>query len=244
MRQQAEGSRLSNLANVARLVELPPEDRPRERLLRGAAHSLSEAELIALVLRTGSGNRDAVTLARTLLKRFGGLGGVLSQDAKELASVAGLGNAKVAALMAIRELLKRAELDKLKSKPVLSTAAAVRRYVSLRLAHRRREVFGVVLLNTRLHFIAVEDLFFGSVDRASVYPREVIKRALHHNAAAVIFYHNHPSGDPKPSEHDREITERLIKVLDEIDVRVVDHVVVAGFRQASMAELGMIEVAD
>lgn len=235
---------MSNLANIARLVELAPEDRPRERLLRGAAHTLSEAELIALVLRTGSGNRDAVALARTLLRRFGGLGGVLGQEAKELAAVAGLGDAKVAALIAIRELLKRAELNKLKSGRALSTAAAVRRYVSLRLANRRREVFGLVLLNTRLHFLAVEDLFFGSVDRASVHPREVIKRALHHNAAAVILYHNHPSGDPKPSEHDREITERLIRVLDEIDVRVVDHVVVAGFRQASMAEMGMIEVAD
>lgn len=235
---------MSNVANIARLVELAPEERPREKLLRGAAHTLSEAELIALVLRTGSGNRDAVTLARTLLRRFGGLGGVLSQNAKELGAVAGLGDAKVAALVAIPELLKRAELAKLKSRRALSTAAAVRRYVSLRLAHRRREVFGIVLLNTRLHFLAVEDLFFGSVDRASVHPREVIKLVLQHNAAAVILYHNHPSGDPKPSEHDREITERLINVLDEIDVRVVDHVVVAGFRQASMAELGMIEGSD
>ena len=235
---------MSDPTNVARVVELPLQDRPRERLLRGAAYSLSEAELIALVLRTGGGNRDAVGLAQVLLKRFGGLGGVLSQDASELAAVAGLGNAKVAALVAIRELLKRAELNAVEDKQVLSTSAAVRRYVSLRLAHRRREVFGVVLLNTRLHFLAVEDLFFGSVDRASVHPREVVKRVLRHNAAAVILYHNHPSGDPAPSEHDRGITDRLTKVLDEIDVRVIDHVVVAGFRHVSMAELGMLDAVD
>lgn len=226
------------------LGALATTQRPRERLLRDGAHTLRDAELIALVLRTGNGDKDAVELAQELLDRFGHIGGVLDQDSPALLAVHGLGSAKVAALIAIPEMLKRAELARIskeaEKKAALNTTTRVRRYVSTHLAGCNREVFGAVFLTSRNRPLVAEDIFFGSVDRASVYPREVVRRCLQHNAAAVILYHNHPSGVPDPSQTDKEITERLVSVLKEIDVKVVDHVVVASLRPVSMAELGML----
>ena len=215
--------------------------RPRERLLRDGAQALRDAELIALVLRTGNGEHDAVELAEALLKRFGDIGGVLAQNAAALLAVHGLGDAKVAALVAIPEMLKRAELVRINEKEkVLESSEDVRRYVSTHLAGREREVFGAVFLTSRHRPMVAEDIFFGSVDRATVHPREVVRCCLKHNAAAVILYHNHPSGVPEPSTTDKAITERLVKVLKEIDVKVIDHVVVGSLRPVSMAELGMM----
>ena len=201
---------------------------------------LTDAELLALVLRTGTGGFGAVHLARTLLDRFGGVLGVLSVEAESLLRVAGLGEAKVAGLIAIRELLERAELAKVKNAPVVSSSDEVRRYLGLHLAGRQREVFGALMLDTRHRLLGVEDIFLGSVDRTTVYPREVAKCCLRYNAAAVVLYHNHPSGNAEPSASDRELTERLNGVLDELDVRLLDHVVVAGLRKVSMAERGML----
>ena len=232
---------MRSIGGVARLVEMPLRERPRERLLRTGPEGLVEAELVALVLRTGDGQQDALATARALLRRFGGVGGMLSQSADQLLEVRGLGASKVAALLAMRELLKRAELARLKKRKCKPRSKILGRYVSLRMARHKREVFGMVLLNARLRFLAAEELFFGTIDRASVYPREVVGRCLHHNAAAAVLYHNHPSGDPGPSEKDKQLTERLVHVLSEIDVRVVDHIIVGAMRHVSMAELGMIE---
>ncbi len=225
---------------MARIVELPFGERPRERLLNKGPHSLQDAELIALVLRTGGGDRDAVALAQALLDRFGGVDGVLGQHPSTLLSVAGLGDAKVAALVAIRELLKRAEWTRIKGVEVLSSAAAVQNYLHLHIAWSEREVFGALLLDARHRLMAREDIFFGSVDRAAIYPREVVKCCLRHNAAAVVIYHNHPSGLAEPSAQDRKMTERLVAILDEVDVQVLDHVVIGRRRSVSMAEEGLL----
>ena len=228
------------MADAARIVDLAVDERPRERLLAFGATCLSDAELIALVLRTGTGSTDAVNLSRSLLTRFDSVQGVLSQEAGSLLAVPGLGAAKVAALVAIRELLKRAELAKVKKAPVVSSSDEVRRFLSMHLAGKDREVFGALLLDTRHRLLGVEDIFLGSIDRTAVYPREVAKCCLRYNAAAVVLFHNHPSGNAEPSPGDRELTARLQAVLNEIDVRLLDHVVVAGMRKVSMAERGML----
>lgn len=186
------------------------------------------------------GGTNAADLARTLLDRFDGVLGVLSGGPESLLAVPGLGVAKVASLLAVRELLTRAELAKLKKAPLVSSSDEVRRYLGMHLAGREREVFGALLLDTRHRLLAAEDIFFGSIDRTMVYPREVAKCCLRHNAAAVVLFHNHPSGNAEPSRGDRDLTKRLQLVLDEIDVRLLDHVVVAGLRKVSMAERGML----
>ncbi len=222
--------------NTARIADLPVDQRPRERLFAVGPESLLDGELVALVL----GPPNASALARDLLSRFGGVGGLLDRDAQSLLAVRGLGDAKVAALVAVRELLKRAELTRMKKAPILSSTKTVRRYLGLHLAGLDREVFGALLLDTRHRFIAVENIFLGSIDRTMVYPREVVKCCLRHNAAAVVLFHNHPSGDTDPSPCDVELTNRLRAVLDEVDVRLVDHMVAARMRLVSMAERGLM----
>lgn len=228
------------MAQAAQIVEFAVDGRPRERLLTAGAASLTDAELLALVLRTGNGGTGALNLAHALLEKFGGVLGVLSVRAESLLAVPGLGDAKVAGLLAVRELLERAELAKVKRAPVVSSSDEVRRYLGMHLAGQEREVFGAVLLDTRHRLLGVEDIFLGSIDRTMVYPREVAKCCLRYNAAAVVLFHNHPSGSAEPSASDRELTDRLKYVLHEIDVRLLDHVVVAGLRKVSMAERGML----
>lgn len=228
------------MAQVAHIVEFPVDGRPRERLLAAGPACLTDAELLALVLGTGNGAANAVNVAHTLLDRFDDVLGVLSGKAEPLLAVPGLGDAKVAALLAIRELLERAELAKLRNAPVVSSSDEVRRYLGMHLAGEEREVFGAMLLDTRHRLLGSEDIFVGSIDRTAVYPREVVKCCLRHNAAAVVLYHNHPSGNAEPSSGDRDLTERLMGVLNEIDVRLLDHVVVAGLCKVSMAERGML----
>lgn len=222
------------------IVELPVGERPRERLLAAGPASLRDAELVALVLRTGGGGRDAVALAHRLLETCGGMHGLLCQDAAALLEVRGLGEAKAAALLAVREILKRAERGVVESAPVLTSSDAVRRYLNLHLDGLERERFGALLLDTRHRLIALEDIFQGSIDRTMVYPREVVKCCLRHNAAAVVLYHNHPSGDAEPSPGDIALTNRLQSVLGEVDVRLLDHVVVARMKLVSLAERGML----
>ena len=227
-------------ANVVAAFPVRSREQPRERLLRHGPRALRDAELVALLLRTGDGRCDAVALGERLLESHGSVEGLLCQDARSLGATPGVGPAKAAAVVAVRELQRRAALEEIQPGPLLSGSVAVRRFLAAHLAHHEREVFGVLLLTVRNHLIAVEDLFHGSVDRAAVYPREVVKTCLRHNASALILFHNHPSGVPEPSPSDIQITSRLQSILEEIDVRLLDHLVVAGMEQVSFAERGLI----
>lgn len=214
--------------------------RPRERLAAFGPSSLRDDELIALVLRTGNRRDNSVRLANRLLAQFDGLEGLLNQDLDALTRIHGLGVAKAAGIIAIRELANRAARARVEEAPVIAGSESVRRYLRLRMNGLEREVFGVLLLNTRNRLIGAQDLFMGSVDRAAVYPREVIKCVLARNASGVVLYHNHPSGNPEPSNTDIDLTRRLAALLAEIDVRLLDHIVVGDGRQVSLAERGLI----
>ena len=227
-------------ANIVTSFPARSGEQPRERLLRHGPRVLRDAELVALLLRTGDGRSDAVALGERLLESHGGVEGLLRQNARSLGATPGVGPAKAAAVVAVRELQRRAALEEVQPGPVLSGSVAVHRFLALHLAHHEREVFGVLLLSTRHHLIAVEDLFHGSVDRTAVYPREVVKTCLRHNASALILFHNHPSGVPEPSPSDIQITSRLQSILEEIDVRLLDHMVVSGTEQVSFAARGLI----
>ena len=218
----------------------PQSQRPRERVLSLDAAMLTDAELIAIVLRTGRPGEDAVSLARRLLTAFGGVRGLLDARPDALAATVGLGPAKTASLKATRALLERYDAESIRARDDLSSSDAVHRYLRVSVGHEEREVFGALFLDARFGLIAIERLFLGSVDRAAVYPREVVKACLRHNAGAVILFHNHPSGIAEPSASDIQLTERLRTILAEVDVRLVDHVVVGRGRQVSMAERGLI----
>ena len=235
--------------DAAQIVEL--HSPPRDRLLAGQARHMGNAELLAVALRTGDGRRDAVGLAQEMLRELGGVEGMFRESTSQLLKVRGLGQAKVASLMAMRELFSRGMLAAAqpplvrarskRGKTLLKASKAMRGYLAMRLLAQERETFGVVLLDCRHQLLGVEELFFGTIDRASVYPREVLKACLRYNAGAIILYHNHPSRVPAPSETDVSITTRLISVLEEIDVKVLDHVVVGGLAQVSMAEQKMVK---
>lgn len=215
-------------------------EQPRERALRGDASHLRDAELVALVLRTGHAGQDAVELAEELLLRFDGVRGLMSQSPEVLATIRGLGDAKVAGLLAVRELGKRFEREGFRKRRIIRGAQDARRYLYLHVAGMEREVLGVLLLDARNRLLATEDLFWGSVDRSIVYPREVLKACMRRNAAAVVLYHNHPSGTAEPSAADQHITRRLKTVLDEVDVLLVDHLIIGAEGIVSMAERGLL----
>jgi len=217
----------------------PAEERPRERLLRHGASALSDAELLAIFLRTGVAGKSAVDLARELLRDFGGLRGLLDADRKSFARGIGLGDAKFAQLQAVLELARRHIAESLQRDDVIQSPQDTRRYLALRLRHYPHEVFAALFLDNRHRVIAYEELFRGTIDQAAVHPREVAKRALHHNAAAVIFAHNHPSGVAEPSRSDEQITRQLRDALALLDVRVLDHIVI-GDEWVSLAERGVL----
>ncbi len=231
---------------TVRLIDAPAADVPRQRLLKEGPQALPDADLVALVLRGGArggadaGSTSAVALATQLLREFDGVQGLLAQNAATLRRVRGLGDAKAAALLAIRELLARAEFAALKEASVLRGSKDARRYLSLLCGSLEREVFGLLLLDTRLHLLGIENVTTGSIDRTTVYSREIVKCCLRYNAAAAILFHNHPSGIPEPSELDKLLTSKLKAVLKELDIRLLDHIVIGGMRQVSMAERKLI----
>lgn len=218
----------------------PESEQPRHRLLERGIEQLTDAELVAVCIRTGHGPHDAVSYARELLARFGGLQALLDAPAKRLLGVPGLGPAKTAALKASLGVAERYRYAGMIRDVVLSDSSSVLGYLRHKLASLEREVFACLFLDTRHRLIAFEKLFLGSVDRASVHPREVLKRALEHNAAAVIFAHNHPSGIAEPSASDIQLTEELKGLLGKLDVRLLDHIVVGRGREVSFAERGLL----
>lgn len=220
----------------------PVHDRPRERLLREGADALSDAELLAIFLRVGMRGKSAVDLARDLLARFDGqLGQLADAPVAALSGVPGIGPAKAAQLKATFTLAARAISQHLRERDALGSPDAVRDYLRLRLASLPHEVFLILLLDAQNRLIAAEELFRGTLSQTSVYPREVVKLALAHNAAAAIFAHNHPSGAREPSAADAQLTRVLKEALALVDVRVLDHFIVAGTtRPLSLAEQGLV----
>jgi len=218
----------------------PEGERPREKLLAQGAAGLSDAELLAIFLRTGVPGLSAVDLARQLLAQFGGLRGLLGADRKAFCAGNGLGDAKYAQLQAVLELARRHLGESLAERELLREPALVRRYLSSQLRDRDRERFVGLFLDAQNRLLASEVLAEGTLSEASVYPREVVRAALRLGAAAVIFAHNHPSGAPEPSEADRRLTERLKQALATVEVRVLDHFVVGEGTPLSFAERGLI----
>ena len=216
----------------------PAAERPREKLLEHGSSSLSDAELLAIFLRTGVSGKSAVDLARHLLNEFGSLRALLEADLSSFCRPLGLGPAKFTQLQAVLEMGRRHLAERLRRDCALESPQAVCDFLTAQLRHEPHEVFGCLFMDTKHRMLAFEVLFRGSIDSASVYPRQVVKRALAHNAAAVIFCHNHPSGISLPSEADRALTQRLTEALDLIEVRVLDHFIVGEGQPLSMVEHG------
>ncbi len=216
----------------------PEDTRPREKLLSQGAAALTDAELVAVFLRTGMVGKSAVDLGRELLERFGGLGGLCRADRKAACAAPGVGEAKFALLAAVMEMARRTLNEDMQAGDALASPDAVRTYLRLILRGKEYEVFCVVFLDAQNRVVAVEELFRGTLTQTSVYPREIIKRALHHNAAALILAHNHPSGVAEPSQADRVLTDRLAEALALVDIRVLDHFIVAGPSSLSFREAG------
>jgi DNA repair protein RadC len=218
----------------------PDNERPREKLLHRGAAALSDAELLAIFLRTGVNGRSAVDLARDLIREHGGLRRLLEADQAQFCKAPGIGPVKYVQLQAVLELGRRFLEETLQRGDALKSVLDTRRYLSTKLRHHPHEVFACLFLDNRNRVISFEELFHGTVDGASVHPRQVVKRALHHNAAALILAHNHPSGVAEPSRADEQITLRLKEALALIDVRVLDHFIVGDGHILSFAERGLL----
>lgn len=222
------------------ITDWPEGERPREKLSQRGAPALSDAELLAIFLRTGVAGKSAVDLARDLLARFGSLTQLFAAGEREFCDIRGMGQAKYVQLQAVLEMARRALQEEMQSGDALNSPRAVREFLQLLLRARQQEVFIAIFLDAQHRVVASEELFQGTLTQTSVYPREVVKRALHHNAAAVIFAHNHPSGVAEPSQSDQFLTDALKQALQLVDVRVLDHFIVAGAGCLSFAEKGMV----
>ncbi len=218
----------------------PDDERPREKLLLRGAAALSDAELLAIFLRVGVKGRSAVDLARDMLKEHGGLRQLLELDQTAFCRTHGLGMAKYVQLQAVLELAQRHLKEILQRGDAIQSVADTRRYFMVRMRHHPHEVFSCLFLDNKHRVIHYEELFFGTIDSSSVHPRQVVKRALYHNAAAVIVAHNHPSGIAEPSRADELITVRLKEALALVDVRLLDHIVVGDSQVVSLAERGVL----
>ena len=222
------------------LKDLPQDARPREKLLARGAAALSDAELLALLLRTGLPGKNALQMGQELVDTFGGVAGLLNTPAEALKKIKGLGPAKRSEIVAVLELARRALASQLTEKAVFSNPQTIRDYLQLQLGSRKHEVFAVLFLDAAHRLIALEEMFRGTLTQTSVYPREVVVRALALNAASVVLAHNHPSGTAQASRADEAVTQTLKAALGLIDVRVLDHFIVTVTGAVSMAELGLM----
>ena len=222
------------------LKDLPQDARPREKLLARGPGALSDAELLALLLRTGLPGKNALQMGQELVDTFGGVAGLLHTPAEALKKIKGLGPAKRAEIVAVLELARRALASQLQEKTMFSNPQAIRDYLQLQLGSRDHEIFAVMFLDTSHRLIVLEEMFRGTLTQTSVYPREVVVRALALNAANVVLAHNHPSGTAQASRADEAITHTLKAALALVDVRVLDHFIVTSTEAVSMAELGLM----
>lgn len=218
----------------------PSEDRPREKLLARGAHALTDTELLAIFLRTGCAGKSAIDLARDLLVQFGSLRQLLQCSREEFCTARGLGNAKFAQLQAVMEMARRHLAEHIRREQVFTSVNEVRQFLTAHLRHKPHEVFALLYLDNQHRLIEYQELFRGTIDGASVHPREVVKGVLERNAAAVILAHNHPSGHAEPSGSDQHITQLLKDALQLIDVRVLDHLIVGEGEVTSFAERGLL----
>lgn len=223
-----------------RLTDLPPDARPREKLLERGPAALADAELLALLLRTGLPGQSVLAMAQALLERFGGWRGLLAARVEDLGQVKGLGPAKRAEIAAVLEIARRTLAQQLTEQPLLADLDAAKQFVRLQIGHLPHEVFAVLFLDAQMRLIRLEEMFRGSLTATAVYPREVAKRALELGAAAVLLAHNHPSGSAEPSRADELLTQALTQALGLLDVQVLDHFVVGGGQVISFAERGLL----
>lgn len=221
------------------IKDWPATERPREKLLTQGASSLTDAELLAIFLRTGVIGKSAVDLARQLLSEFGTLRALLEADLDSFSSHLGLGTAKYVQLQAVIEMSKRHLVAKLQKGTALQNSQLVKDFLITQLRSEPHEVFGCIFLDSKHRVINYENLFYGTINQSTVYPRQVLKRCLYFNTAAVIFAHNHPSGNNEPSESDKMLTKQLVDALSYIDVKVLDHLIIGDDEPFSMAEWGM-----
>lgn len=222
------------------IKDWPAEERPREKLLEQGSQMLTDAELLAIFLRTGIAGKTAVDLAQDLLIEFGSLQALLEADQVQFCQGKGLGNAKYAQLQAVLEMASRHYKEVLQRGSVLTSPEATRAYLTSQLRSYQYEVFACLFLDSQHRIIVFEEMFRGTIDGASVYPREVAKKALFHNAAAIIFAHNHPSGVNLPSQADKQVTERLKQALLLFDIKVLDHFIIGDGVPYSFAEHGLL----
>ena len=218
----------------------PPDERPREKLLQKGADSLSDAELLAIFLRSGSSRASALDQARQLLSEFGSVRGILEAPQPDFCAQPGMGTSKYVQFQAALELSQRHMLQTLQRSDCLTSSALTRHYIRARMRGYTREVFLCLFLDNQHRVIALEELFYGTIDGSMVHPREVVRRSLHHNAAALIFAHNHPSGVAEPSQADISITRKLKNALSLMDIRTLDHLVVGDGEVTSLAERGLL----
>lgn len=222
------------------IIDWPEGERPREKLLTQGSSALSDAELLAIFLRVGVAGKSAVDLARDLLQAFGSLNGIFAASLEQISRIKGMGSSKYAQLQAIFEMSRRALAEEMQARDVMNSPRQVRDFLRLKLGGLPREVFLVIFLDAQNRVLAHEEMFAGTLTQTSVHPREIVKRALYYNAGAVILAHNHPSGVAEPSRADEMITAQLKTALDLVDVRVLDHFVVAGNTTLSFAERGLL----
>jgi len=222
------------------ITDWPAAQRPRERLIKHGPEALSDAELLAVFLRVGVTGKSAVDLGRDMVGHFGSLNGLFAASLADFSQINGLGPAKFAQLQAVLELARRSLKEELQSGVTLSSPTAVKQYLQLLVGNKQYESFAVLFLDVKNRLVAAEELFRGTLTHTSVYPREIVKAALAHNAASVILAHNHPSGTPEPSAADQTLTTALKQALALVDVRVLDHFVVAGRNVYSFAEHGQL----
>jgi len=222
------------------IKDLPVALRPREKLLAHGAASLADAELLALLLRTGFKGTGVLQLAEQMLNEFGGVCGLLNAASTDLERISGVGPAKRAELAAVLELARRSMAGQLQQRALFDTPGRVKDFLRLQLAQREHEVFAVLFLDAQNQLLTMEEMFRGTLTQTSVYPREIVKRALHFNAAAVVFAHNHPSGAAEPSRADEFLTQTLKGALALVDIRVLDHLVVGRGEVVSLAERGLL----
>ncbi len=227
-------------SSAARLADLPATSRPRERLLRLGPAALTDAELLAIVLRTGIRGCNVLALAQRLLDHFGGLRALLGAEREQLSTAPGVGPAKAAQLIATLELARRSMAEDLSRGRTLDRPELMEAYCAAVLGHHRVEVCIALYFDNQLRLITTEEVSRGTLSQATVYPREIVRAALRHHAASVVLAHNHPSGLAEPSRADCELTRHLRKALALVDVRLVDHIIVAGKETVSLARLGKL----